>query len=64
MDFSMLVSGGVADKLDTVAKGLLAHGVTAFCPTIVTSPAEYYAAVRTVEYIMDSACPHVEALGV
>ncbi|KAK9753517.1 Amidohydrolase family [Popillia japonica] len=27
---------------DTVAKGLLSHGVTSFCPTVVTSPKEIY----------------------
>ena len=46
VDFSLLKPGGVAKGLETVAKGLLAHGVTSFCPTIVTSSADYYAAVR------------------
>ena len=45
MDFSRLRAEGVADGLATVAKGLLAHGVTSFCPTIITSTAEYYASV-------------------
>ena len=28
-----------------VARGILAHGVTSFCPTIVTSPPEFYSTV-------------------
>lgn len=28
--------------IDQVAKGLLKHGVTSFCPTIVTSPTKTY----------------------
>jgi N-acetylglucosamine-6-phosphate deacetylase len=31
-----------------VAKGLLAHGVTAFCPTLVTSPPYVYLKVVSV----------------
>jgi len=31
-----------------VAKGLLAHGVTAFCPTLVTSPPYVYLKVDSV----------------
>lgn len=30
------------EGIDKVAKGLLAHGVTSFCPTLVTSPSEVY----------------------
>lgn len=45
MDFSSLESGDVADAVETVAKGLLGHGVTSFCPTIVTSSPEYYSTV-------------------
>ena len=28
--------------LQLVAKGILAHGVTSFCPTLVTSPPDFY----------------------
>jgi len=45
VDFSSLEPGDVADAVETVAKGLLGHGVTSFCPTIVTSPQEYYSTV-------------------
>ena len=49
MDFSRLHKGGVAEGVATVARGLLEHGVTAFCPTIITSGADYYASVSTAE---------------
>lgn len=39
-DFSFCDDVEVA--INVVAKGLLAHGVTSFCPTIVTSPKEIY----------------------
>ena len=49
MDFSSLSPGGVADAMETVARGLLQHGVTSFCPTIITSPPEYYEQVDYCE---------------
>ncbi|XP_053680426.1 N-acetylglucosamine-6-phosphate deacetylase [Anopheles nili] len=44
VDFSFDV-GTVEEGVSKVAKGLLAHGVTSFCPTLVTSPPETYHAV-------------------
>lgn len=41
VDFSQVsddISGGVA----LVAKRILEHGVTSFCPTLVTSPSSVY----------------------
>lgn len=42
-------SSGV-DKLDealsVVSKGILEHGVTSFCPTMVTSPPDVYKKVN------------------
>ncbi|XP_069680305.1 N-acetylglucosamine-6-phosphate deacetylase [Periplaneta americana] len=40
VDFSY--NDDVEDGVQKVAKGLLAHGVTAFCPTLVTSPPYVY----------------------
>ena len=45
MDFSHLAAGGVAEGVATVARGLLAHGVTAFCPTVISAASDYYRAV-------------------
>lgn len=41
VDFSYDVNT-VEEGLGKVSKGLLAHGVTSFCPTLVTSPIETY----------------------
>lgn len=41
MDFSYDVNT-VDEGMAKVAKGLLSHGVTSFCPTLVTSPTETY----------------------
>jgi N-acetylglucosamine-6-phosphate deacetylase len=41
VDFSYDVNS-VVDGINIVAKGLLEHGVTSFCPTLVTSPPETY----------------------
>lgn len=46
MDFSQAtedVGSGVA----LVARKILSHGVTSFCPTLVTSPPEVYHKVRS-----------------
>jgi hypothetical protein len=44
VDFSMNSENLSAD-VSKVAKGLLEHGVTSFCPTIVTSKPELYTQV-------------------
>lgn len=41
VDFSFDVTD-VEAGLEKVAKGLLAHGVTSFCPTLVTSSKDIY----------------------
>ena len=57
MIFFCCISGGfgvdfssdpdkLEDGLKTVAKGLLQHGVTSYCPTIVTSSQESYREVN------------------
>ena len=47
MDFSRLHPGGVAEGVASVARGLLEQGVTAFCPTIISSSTEYYTSVSS-----------------
>lgn len=42
------------EGLKTVAKGLLQHGVTSYCPTIVTSPQESYSEVN--KYATSNPC--------
>ena len=42
MDFSSLKEEKVTENLDKVSRGLLEHGVTAYCPTLVTSSKDYY----------------------
>lgn len=41
IDFSQSKSI-TSNDVERVAKGILAHGVTSFCPTLVTSPVEIY----------------------
>lgn len=45
MDFSHDVNS-VESGMRKVAKGILAHGVTSFCPTLVTSTPDIYKKVR------------------
>ena len=43
VDFSSLDSvQDVSKEVSKVSRGLLEHGVTAYCPTLVTSSWEYY----------------------
>ena len=46
-DFSMPCND-YEKEVSNVAKFLLSHGVTSFCPTIISSPEETYREVRTV----------------
>jgi len=66
--FSYCISGGFGvdfssdpDKLEeglkTVAKGLLQHGVTSYCPTIVTSSQESYSEFWLIDFKEDKANP-------
>ena len=41
MDFSEHTET-IEEGVRQVAKGLLEHGVTSFCPTVITSPKELY----------------------
>ncbi|KAF4524689.1 hypothetical protein B566_EDAN009533 [Ephemera danica] len=41
IDFSFHIDN-VQHGINKVAKGILAHGVTSFCPTLVTSPVDVY----------------------
>ncbi len=42
VDFSSLEEEKVEEDLKKVSRGLLMHGVTAYCPTLVTSSKDYY----------------------
>ncbi|GAB6021541.1 Putative N-acetylglucosamine-6-phosphate deacetylase, variant 2 [Chamberlinius hualienensis] len=42
IDFSNCDRNNVEEGVQQVAKGILAHGVTSFCPTLVTSPNHIY----------------------
>ena len=41
----------ILDAVKIVSKGLLATGVTSYCPTLVTSPPEVYKEVGTIQLI-------------
>uniref|UniRef100_I3JSI9 N-acetylglucosamine-6-phosphate deacetylase n=1 Tax=Oreochromis niloticus TaxID=8128 RepID=I3JSI9_ORENI len=56
IDFSQ-ASENVSDGVSFVAKKILEHGVTSFCPTLVTSPPEVYHKV-TVSFL--SVLPQVK----
>ena len=42
IDFSSMDEGTVGEGVAKVSRRLLEHGVTAFCPTIVTASPDYY----------------------
>lgn len=44
-DFSWDI-GKLEEALSVVSKGILANGVTSYCPTLVTSPSTVYHEVR------------------
>ncbi|KAJ3007880.1 UNVERIFIED_CONTAM: putative N-acetylglucosamine-6-phosphate deacetylase, partial [Siphonaria sp. JEL0065] len=51
-------------SLDVVAKGLLKYGVTAFCPTLVSSPAEvYHHVLPKISARKGRVAGHAEVLG-
>ncbi|KAG1692617.1 N-acetylglucosamine-6-phosphate deacetylase [Nymphon striatum] len=41
-DFSNSTVDSIGPAVDKVAKNLLKHGVTSFCPTVITSPSQVY----------------------
>eukprot|EP01137_Pigoraptor_chileana_P002589 Opistho-2@2353 len=56
VDFSSLAAGQVELGIHTVARQLLAYGVTSFCPTLVTSePATYQAIIPEIRK-RDGSC--------
>lgn len=46
MDFS-LATDDFKSGIDMVSQKILSHGVTSFCPTLVTSPPSVYHQVRS-----------------
>lgn len=48
VDFSCATRSNVQEGVQKVARGLLPHGVTSFCPTLITSPVEFYKEVSKV----------------
>ena len=55
VDFSSDVET-LEEGLVTVARGLLQHGVTSYCPTIVTSSQENYNKVNTIWKVRNKYC--------
>ncbi|KAI8612707.1 hypothetical protein BC830DRAFT_1135510 [Chytriomyces sp. MP71] len=54
----------IEQSLDVVSKGLLKFGVTAFCPTLVSSPAEvYHAVLPKIASRKGKRSGHAEVLG-
>lgn len=48
-DFSTLGKKTVEQSVDVVAKGILQHGVTSFCPTVITSSPQMYSQVKIIQ---------------
>jgi hypothetical protein len=53
VDFSIDVDT-IEEGLKKVAKGLLPHGVTSFCPTVISSKEEIYRKVKLNKSFFDS----------
>ncbi|KAI9337556.1 hypothetical protein BDR26DRAFT_803984 [Obelidium mucronatum] len=57
-------TANIETSLDVVAKGLLKYGVTAFCPTLVSSPAEvYHTVLPKISQRKGRRAGHAEVLG-
>lgn len=63
LDFSS-VSDTIDEDLEKVAKGILSHGVTSFCPTIVTVKHERYQKILPHFYRRDGSIRGAGVLGV
>lgn len=53
MDFST-PSDDIGAGVMKVAKGILKHGCTAFCPTVITSPQDLYHKVQSYNVAIES----------
>lgn len=63
VDFSSMKAGSVEASLGKVSHGLLEHGVTAFCPTLVTSSKDYYHRVIPLMCPKPGSCNGAAVLG-
>ncbi|XP_046394765.1 N-acetylglucosamine-6-phosphate deacetylase [Ischnura elegans] len=63
IDFSNEVDK-IEEGVRKVAKGILAHGVTSFCPTVVTSPSYIYKEVLPKIRKCDGSCEGATVLGI
>ena len=62
VDFSYEIDS-VESGVTKVAKGLLSHGVTSFCPTVITSPPSTYHQVLRLWKLLTSVALQVALSG-